>query len=459
MTKFQITLVSAGIVGMGTLLLSAAPAFAATACGIGQVAGACQGAQNAGGGEWVPPTVSLQTTPAGSASISITGAAELDIPYYSVTADETITWYKGPGLVQSWSAPVGAGANAFVIPTANTAGQASVTLNVPGTTNESGDYLVSFPAMSAAGGVKFLSGVAPITFTGQGANTLPVTYSANEPIFSLSQNGPWTSTITVPAGVASWSNIPVNPAGLVTHATPAPAPSGATERWQSGPSTGSEQVLLPAKSPTPVTPTPVKKVAPMPKPTPKPQPVPVKSPAPAPVTKVIPSPVKSPTPTPVTKVTPTPVTKVTPTPQPTPVTVVTPKPAPKVKDVLNVKAPARAQFHQTIPVAIRLTKNGHPLADKIVRLATSGGKLAYATAKTNVRGIAHDSIFNAPTGKILITAHRAAITAGTVVLITAPTAAFPWWLVLILALAAAALTLLIIRRRRHADEQDEPTEE
>ncbi len=469
MTKnTKLTITAGAVLSLMTPVLSAVPAFAATApmaCGIGQSAGECQGAQNAGGGEWAPPTITMDTTApvAGSTdvgSISITGPAKLDIPYYSIIAAGNATrWYQGPGLVQSWVPPVGTAANAFVIPNTDAPGTADVTLDMPNTTGESGTYDVAFPAMSVAGGVKILSGPAQMTFTGAAANTIQVVYTANEPIFSLSQNGPWTSSITVPAGVASWSNVPANPAGLVVHANPVTMPSGADERWQYGPSSGAGQVLLPAASAPAPTPTP----SPTPKPTPK-KPVVTPSPTPAPVTK---EPVVTPSPQPKI-ITPTPKKTATPKPK-----AVTPKPAKKVvpmpkivtiskaaiKAALVVHAPARAQANHPIPVAIRLSQNGRPVADKTVRLTVSAGTLTQSAVKTNDQGIAHDSITHAPTGKILISAKRASLVAGAMVMVSAPVAPFPWLLLVALTIIIALLVFWLRRRRRHRANVENDTDE
>lgn len=225
-----------------------------------------------------------------------------------------------------------------------------------------------------------------MSFVGQGANTIPVTYLANEPVFSLSQNGPWVKSLTVAPNTASWFTEPADPAGLTITDTPhyrSGNPYANGTEYSGVPSGLGMSMLVPAAS------------APAPKPT---QP--------------------KPTPKPVVKA--------------------------KVAVALTVHAPAKAQSDQTIPVSVRLMQNGKPFAHQLVHISTSAGTLSRPTVETNGQGIATDTITHAPTGKIHVAAKRGALTAGAVVTVASP---FPWWLILVLVLAVALLVLVIIRRR------------
>ncbi|MBX5466891.1 MAG: Ig-like domain-containing protein [Firmicutes bacterium] len=102
------------------------------------------------------------------------------------------------------------------------AGSAVVTVNVPQTGHESGTYVVPWPALPPG-----TPELQPITMqwlgvTGQHhlRNTIPVTYTANAPIFSRTPHGPWVSTLDLPPATPAWIRLPVDQAGLTVTEIP-----------------------------------------------------------------------------------------------------------------------------------------------------------------------------------------------------------------------------------------------
>lgn len=371
-------------------------AYAATGCGIGQTDGICVGAQDAGNGVWEPASVGLQA--AGSTgTVSITSGGVLDIPYYDVVDGNTADFYSGPGLVKSWQIPANADANAFVLPSKNgVAGSALVAVHLPATMNESGIYSVAWPALEP-GKQQLSGGSLQLTFAGQGANTIPVTYTANEPVFSLGQHGPWVKSLTVPPNTASWFNEPMHPAGLITRAVPHylngnPYANGT--QYSGVPNGMGMFLLVPAAGKIPVSTVP-----------------------PRPVTTSV-------------------------------------KKNPQSVTALRLQAPTTVQVDQTVPVAITLTKNGKPFAYQRVRVSTSEGQLRHRMVTTNGQGLAKDRILHAAKGTIHITAKQGALTAAAMVVVASP---FPWWILLVLLVAAALVVLVILRRRHHDGDDEHPT--
>lgn len=148
------------------------------------------------------------------------------------------------------------------------------------------------------------------------------------------------------------------------------------------------------------------------------------------------------------------------------------------RPALTVEAPGQAKAGQAIAVRVTLTDHGTPLADQVVQLTTTAGRLATPTVTTDAQGQAEDTLTGAPPGTVTVSAQALGAQGAARIQVAAPptlasagqsrrggaggsqhsAAAFPWWLVLVLAVALGVLVLLLVRRRRHRDRAGEEPE-
>lgn len=502
------------------VLLGAAP-NGALACGVGQQIQACLGARSDGASEWQPAEFTVVAA-AAPGTISITGGGVLDIPSYDVSTGNTVTWYAGPGRVTSWQVPANAGANAFVLPIQSgvAAGTATVTVDMPDTAGESGTYAVSWPALDPAR-VQILGGAAPLTGGNQPVDTIPVTYTANRPVFGRSAAGPWTTTLTVQPGQASWFDEPADPAGLTATAAPhaSNSPSG---HWVGIPDGLGITMVVPAGSPpsaskpvpkatspqatstpAPQSPPPVIKAAPQPKASVPPtvtQPTPTAPPKAPKAKGATPPPTPAPTapapkptrPTPPQAVTPMPKAEVPPTapvpapvqskPQPQaskpPLRAVTPKPKatkvpkatqpptplvvarpkPVVRPAITVEAPVTERIGRPIPVTIWLTANHRPLARRPVAITATAGRLSATAATTNRNGQVQVTVTHAPAGIVTVTATASPVRGvARTRVVPAPKPSVPRWALALIVAALLALLLLLLYQRRRHADDEHDT--
>lgn len=193
---------------------------AAMDCSPGTVVAACAGVRQ-GPGWWQPAALGVNGSTPGQ--VTVTGDATLGIPYYVIRDGHTETVHAGPVGVTTWTLPANSRATVYVLPThLGVAGQAVVTVSVPQTGHQSGTYVVTWPALPP-GTPEF----SPITIQWLGAageryprNTIPVTYAANAPIFARNPDGPWVSTLDLPASTPAWIRLPADQAGLTVTAIP-----------------------------------------------------------------------------------------------------------------------------------------------------------------------------------------------------------------------------------------------
>ncbi len=365
----------------------------------------------------LPDMSVTQTAGTPPITLSIGRGAVLDIPFYvlqpSIANGLQEAFVAGPGKVSSWTPPPNSNALAVVVPTTDNPTTATLTVT-NGVGAGAGTHTLTIPAVDSA---------APLQWTGLGPQplgigSLPVTITANQPVLALGTNVQatiaWTTQVHVPAGTVAWFNQPANPVGLtLTETIDAPAGTdGASVPLGYGLNAAPTLPLY-----TPPTPSSAPSSAP---------------PSTAPRTTTAPSRSLQPSGTPSAQ----------------------PYPAPSLAPVILVvglQAPPTGRPQQWIPVTIRVTRDGRPVAHARIRVTATGDPphVQHRWAVTNAQGMAHDAVRGPVPGAIRVAASLRGTQARAVVHLRALVSPRkPWWLLILLLLLLLLLAYVGWRRRR-----------